>query len=127
MAIEKKKNDKKQTLAATLPKTADEKAKALDNAISQIEKTYGKGTVMKLGQAQTYEVDAIPTGSMTLDLALGIGGVPRGRIVEIYGPESSGKTLLHCILPLKHRSSADMLRSLTLSMLLILYMQRLSA
>ena len=92
MAIEKKKNDKKQTLAATLPKTADEKAKALDNAISQIEKTYGKGTVMKLGQAQTYEVDAIPTGSMTLDLALGIGGVPRGRIVEIYGPESSGKT-----------------------------------
>jgi len=92
MAIEKKKNDKKQSLAATLPKTADEKAKALDNAILQIEKTYGKGTVMKLGQAQTYEVDAIPTGSMTLDLALGIGGVPRGRIVEIYGPESSGKT-----------------------------------
>lgn len=92
MAIEKKKNDKKQTLAATLPKTADEKEKALDNAIQHIEKTYGKGTVMKLGQAQTYEVDAIPTGSMTLDLALGIGGVPRGRIVEIYGPESSGKT-----------------------------------
>ena len=72
--------------------TADEKKKALDAAIAHIEKTYGKGAVMKLGKAPDYNVDVIPTGSMTLDMALGIGGVPRGRIVEIYGPESSGKT-----------------------------------
>lgn len=91
MALDKKKNDKK-AVAVEMPKTAEEKKKALELAIARIEKAYGKGTVMKLGQAPTYEVDAIPTGSMTLDLALGIGGVPRGRIVEIYGPESSGKT-----------------------------------
>ena len=72
--------------------TAEEKKKALDAAIAHIEKTYGKGAVMKLGKAPEYNVDVIPTGSMTLDMALGIGGVPRGRIVEIYGPESSGKT-----------------------------------
>ena len=72
--------------------TAEEKKKALDAAIAHIEKTYGKGAVMKLGKAPDYTVDVIPTGSMTLDMALGIGGVPRGRIVEIYGPESSGKT-----------------------------------
>lgn len=72
--------------------TAEEKKKALDAAITHIEKTYGKGAVMKLGKAPDYNVDVIPTGSMTLDMALGIGGVPRGRIVEIYGPESSGKT-----------------------------------
>ena len=72
--------------------TAEEKKKALDAAIAHIEKTYGKGAVMKLGKAPDYNVDVIPPGSMTLDMALGIGGVPRGRIVEIYGPESSGKT-----------------------------------
>ena len=72
--------------------TAEEKKKALDAAIAHIEKTYGKGAVMKLGKAPDYNVDVIPTGSMTLDMALGIGGVPRGRIVEIYGPVSSGKT-----------------------------------
>ena len=72
--------------------TAEEKKKALDAAIAHIEKTYGKGAVMKLGKAPDYNVDVIPTGSMTLDMARGIGGVPRGRIVEIYGPESSGKT-----------------------------------
>ena len=72
--------------------TDEEKKKALDAAIAHIEKTYGKGAVMKLGKAPDYNVDVIPTGSMTLDMALGIGGVPRGRIVEIYGPESSGKT-----------------------------------
>ena len=72
--------------------TAEEKKKALDAAIAHIEKAYGKGAVMKLGKAPDYNVDVIPTGSMTLDMALGIGGVPRGRIVEIYGPESSGKT-----------------------------------
>ena len=70
----------------------DDKKAALDGALKQIEKKYGAGAVMRLGQTKTLTVDAIPTGSMTLDMALGIGGVPRGRIVEIYGPESSGKT-----------------------------------
>ncbi|MBP5433935.1 recombinase RecA [Ruminococcus sp.] len=70
----------------------DDKKAALDGALKQIEKKYGVGAVMRLGQTKTLNVDAIPTGSMTLDMALGIGGVPRGRIVEIYGPESSGKT-----------------------------------
>ena len=73
---------------------ADAKQKALENALSAIEKKFGKDAVMRLGDNQTMEVAAIPTGSLTLDLALGIGGLPRGRIVEIYGPESSGKTTL---------------------------------
>ncbi|MCD7800907.1 MAG: recombinase RecA [Ruminococcus sp.] len=72
--------------------SAEEKKKALEFAIAQIEKTYGAGSVMRLGQTERLNIDAIPTGSMTLDMALGIGGVPRGRIVEVYGPESSGKT-----------------------------------
>ncbi|MBR6968222.1 MAG: recombinase RecA [Ruminococcus sp.] len=72
--------------------TKEDKRSALDGALKQIEKKYGAGAVMRLGQTKTLNVDAIPTGSMTLDMALGIGGVPRGRIVEIYGPESSGKT-----------------------------------
>lgn len=87
---EKKKAEKK--VAVVKLTTADEKKKALEAAIAHIEKQYGKGAVMKLGQAADFNVDSIPTGSMTLDLALGIGGVPRGRIVEIFGPESSGKT-----------------------------------
>jgi len=78
---------------------ADEKAKALSSAIDQIEKQFGKGAVMRLGQNNALNVEAISTGSLSLDLALGIGGLPKGRIVEIYGPESSGKTTLalHCI------------------------------
>lgn len=78
---------------------AEEKKKALATAISFIEKKYGKGAIMKLGENKALDVEAIPTGSMTLDYALGIGGIPRGRIVELYGPESSGKTTvaLHCI------------------------------
>jgi recombination protein RecA len=72
-----------------------DKQKALDAAISQIERNFGKGSVMKLGQRDTaIEIEAIPTGSLSLDIALGVGGVPRGRVVEIYGPESSGKTTL---------------------------------
>ncbi len=71
-----------------------EKAKALELAISQIEKRFGKGSVMKLGEAPLVKVQAIPSGSLALDLALGIGGIPRGRITEIFGPESSGKTTL---------------------------------
>lgn len=70
----------------------EDKKTALSGALKQIEKKYGAGAIMRLGQSKTLNVDAIPTGSMTLDMALGIGGVPRGRIVEIYGPESSGKT-----------------------------------
>jgi len=70
----------------------EEKKKAIAGAIEQIEKKYGKGTIMRMGAAPEMEVSAISTGSLTLDLALGIGGVPRGRIIEIYGPESSGKT-----------------------------------
>ena len=71
-----------------------ERKKALEMAMSQIEKQFGKGSVMKLGEFKAMEVEAIPTGALSLDIALGIGGVPRGRIIEIYGPESSGKTTL---------------------------------
>ena len=71
-----------------------EKKKALEMAMSQIEKQFGKGSVMKLGEYKAMEVEAIPTGALSLDIALGIGGVPRGRIVEVFGPESSGKTTL---------------------------------
>ena len=71
-----------------------EKKKALDAALSQIEKQFGKGSVMKLGEYKAMEIEAIPTGALSLDMALGIGGVPRGRIIEVYGPESSGKTTL---------------------------------
>ena len=77
-------------------KTAVEspKKKAIDIAVSQIEKQFGKGSIMKLGDEKKIDIDVIPTGALSLDLALGIGGVPKGRIVEIYGPESSGKTTL---------------------------------
>ena len=84
---------KKDTVPKTAAPAADKKA-ALETALAQIEKQFGKGAVMKLGANVTMQVDAIPTGSLGLDLALGIGGVPRGRIVEVYGPESSGKTTL---------------------------------
>lgn len=80
-------------------KQEDKKQKALETALSQIEKQYGKGAIMRLGQNSSLNVEHISTGSLSLDIALGIGGLPRGRIVEIYGPESSGKTTLslHCI------------------------------
>ena len=71
-----------------------EKRKALEVAMSQIEKQFGKGSVMKLGEFKAMEIEAIPTGALSLDIALGIGGVPRGRIIEVFGPESSGKTTL---------------------------------
>jgi len=70
----------------------NDKEKALEQAIAQIEKQFGKGSIMKLGESPVQEIEVIPTGCLTLDMALGIGGVPRGRIIEIYGPESSGKT-----------------------------------
>lgn len=76
-----------------------EKQKAIDSALSQIERAFGKGSIMKLGQRENNQIDAISTGSLGLDLALGIGGLPKGRVIEIFGPESSGKTTLtlHCI------------------------------
>ena len=83
---------KKKSVGLTIPATKEEREKALKNAIAQIEKQYGAGAVMRLGQNTVQNVQAISTGSLSLDMALGIGGVPRGRIVEIYGPESSGKT-----------------------------------
>ncbi len=76
------------------PTPASDKKKALQTALSQIEKNFGKGAVMRLGDKPEMNVDAVPTGSLALDAALGIGGVPKGRIIEIYGPESSGKTTL---------------------------------
>ncbi len=83
----------------------EDKLKALDAALSQIEKQYGKGSVMKLGDTSHMQVETIPTGSLSLDIALGAGGVPKGRVVEIYGPESSGKTTvaLHMVAEVQKR------------------------
>ena len=83
---------KKMTVESAAP--ASDKKKALETCMAQIERTYGKGSIMRLGENTDILVEAIPTGSLSLDIALGIGGVPRGRIIEIYGPESSGKTTL---------------------------------
>ena len=71
-----------------------DKIKNLESTISQIERSFGKGSVMRLGQNENIEIETVPSGSISLDIALGIGGLPKGRIVEIYGPESSGKTTL---------------------------------
>ena len=89
----------KKTGTAPVADSPEAKKKALDTAISQIEKSYGKGTIIKMGENPQMNVSAVSTGSLTLDLALGVGGLPRGRIIEIYGPESSGKTTvaLHAI------------------------------
>ncbi len=81
-----------KSAATVTQKGADERSRALEIALGQIEKQFGKGAAMKLGDRPNMTVDAIPTGALSLDIALGIGGVPRGRIVEIYGPEASGKT-----------------------------------
>ena len=80
-------------------KETKEKSKALSLAIEKLEKTYGQGTIMKLSDENIVKIPSIPTGSLSLDIALGIGGLPKGRVIEIYGPESSGKTTLsmHCI------------------------------
>ncbi len=81
-------------VALNIPADQEAKKKALETAISQIEKSYGKGSIMRLGDGMQVNVEALPTGSLALDFALGIGGVPKGRIIEIYGPESCGKTTL---------------------------------
>ena len=86
--------EKKKTAAAVPVTAVSDKKKALETAIAQIEKNYGKGAIMRLGDDIPVNVEAVSTGSLSLDLALGIGGVPRGRIIEIYGPESCGKTTL---------------------------------
>ncbi len=83
---------KQPTIRPAAP--ASDKKKALETAVAQIERTYGKGSIMRMGDNTAIQVESVPTGSLGLDLALGIGGLPRGRIVEIYGPESSGKTTL---------------------------------
>ena len=81
------------------------KLKALESAIAQIEKQYGQGAIMKLGDTTKMQVEAVPTGSLSLDLALGVGGIPKGRIIEVYGPESSGKTTvaLHMVAEVQKR------------------------
>ena len=89
----------KTTAAASAPEEQVDAKKALDTAVKQINKDFGDGSIMMLGQNTKMQISAIPTGSLTLDMALGVGGLPRGRIVEIYGPEASGKTTLalHCV------------------------------
>ena len=89
----------KRTLPRVERVEGEERKKALTAALAQIEKQFGKGSIMKLGENAHLNIEAIPTGAMSLDIALGIGGVPRGRIIEVYGPESSGKTTvaLHMI------------------------------
>ena len=77
-----------------MAKENEEKLKAIGLAMTQIERQFGKGAIMRLGDRVKVSVDVVPTGSISLDYALGVGGIPRGRIIEIYGPESSGKTTL---------------------------------
>ena len=93
----KSKNTSKNSVTPVTDQS--ERKKALDAALAQIEKQFGQGAVMRLGDKSNVQVDSISTGALSLDMALGIGGLPRGRIIEIYGPESSGKTTvaLHCV------------------------------
>lgn len=96
MAVKKETKETKAAAAAAEKESAlaEEKKKALATTLAQLDKTFGKGTVMRLGQNAGMEIESVSTGSLGLDMALGIGGLPRGRIVEIYGPESSGKSTL---------------------------------
>ena len=107
----------KNTVTKTAVKIveAEEKKKALKTAMDQIEKQFGKGAVMRLGENAGMNVEHIKTGSLTLDVALGIGGIPKGRIVEIYGPESSGKPPLHFTALPKHKRQAVLPHLSTLS------------
>ena len=88
------KEEKTDVKDAKENKVSSEKMKALENTLGNIEKAFGKGTIMRLGSAPIEDVEVISTGSIALDVALGIGGLPKGRVIEIYGPESSGKTSL---------------------------------
>ncbi|MGI5898218.1 MAG: recombinase RecA [Candidatus Dojkabacteria bacterium] len=85
---------KEEQKVTTTTKVDSPKKKAIEMAVAQIEKQFGKGSIMKLGEQKKVDIDVIPTGAMSLDIALGVGGIPKGRIIEIYGPESSGKTTL---------------------------------
>lgn len=90
---------------------ANDRKAALDAAMKKIEKNYGKGSIMKLGEKVDQQISTIPSGSLALDVALGVGGYPRGRIIEVYGPESSGKTTvaLHAIAEVqKHGGTSDL-------------------
>src|SRR3954468_11978425 len=86
--------DRTTTLQGEVPMAINDREKALETALAQIERQFGKGSVMRLGDEARAPIEVIPTGSISLDVALGIGGLPRGRIVEVYGPESSGKTTI---------------------------------
>jgi recombination protein RecA len=94
MATTKKEKTSPDRSNGAIPANLSEREKAIDLALQQIERRFGKGAVMKLGEAAKIHVEVIPTGSIALDLALGVGGVPRGRVTEVYGPEASGKTTL---------------------------------
>lgn len=100
------------------------KLKALKLTLDKLDKAYGKGAVMKMGDVVVEEVDAIPTGSLALNSALGVGGYPRGRVIEIYGPESSGKTTLTLHAIAERKKQVESQHSLMQSMLLIDFMQR---
>lgn len=96
----------KKAAPVTAADSEEAKKKALDTALTQIEKDFGKGSIMRLGENTSMNVTAVSTGSLTLDLALGIGGLPKGRVIEIFGPESSGKTTLalHCVAEVQKKS-----------------------
>ena len=105
--------------------TSKDKIKALEMAISQIEKSFGKGAIMRLGAGEVAEgIQVIPTGSIALDMATGIGGYPRGRVVEIYGPESSGKPRLPLMQLRRHSRQAALLLLLMQNMRWIQIMQK---
>ena len=106
---------KKETAAPVSVGSSDKK-KALETAMQQIEKLYGKGSIMRYGDNSETNVEAIPTGSLALDVALGIGGVPKGRIIEIYGPESSGKTTVAKELSKQTRRNTRLIPSIKKSM-----------
>ena len=115
---------KKESKKVESPKPAEDRVKALETSISQINKTFGNGTIMYLGQRPDMNIECIHTGSLALDYALGIGGIPKGRIIEIFGPESSGKPRLLCISSLRVRRPEVLQRSLTPNMLWIRSMPR---
>ena len=104
---------KKEGNEEALENAQEGKLKALQAAMSKIEKDFGKGSIMKLGDEKIEQVDVIPTGSIGLDAALGVGGYPRGRIIEIFGPESSGKTTLaiHAIADISINTRADIMNA----------------
>src|SRR6185312_11139304 len=94
MALSKKEKTTASNGTSAVAAATSDREKAIEQALSQIERRFGKGAIMRMGEAVKIQIDVIPSGSIALDLALGVGGLPRGRITEIYGPESSGKTTL---------------------------------